>query len=162
LDHFLLSSEAADRLTDAGVDREIRGAENASDHAPAWIILGDKAKRRSPSKKAASQAKTTTKGNKAARSRSAPSKETARPLLVIDGDPFAHRSYPALPKAILRADGNQAGAILACAISVLGFYREEKPGAVLVAWDTLEVQAYPRKALPAYQSGRVFDRPLLE
>jgi exodeoxyribonuclease-3 len=27
------------RLVDAGVDRGVRGEENASDHAPAWIAL---------------------------------------------------------------------------------------------------------------------------
>ena len=39
LDHFLLSLRLADRLTDAGVDRAMRGEEGASDHAPAWIRL---------------------------------------------------------------------------------------------------------------------------
>ena len=35
-----------------------------------------------------------------------------RLLLVIDGDLFAHRSYHALPKAILRRGRKPAGAIL--------------------------------------------------
>jgi exodeoxyribonuclease III len=39
LDHFLLSPPAAARLADAGVDRDVRGREGASDHAPAWIRL---------------------------------------------------------------------------------------------------------------------------
>ena len=39
LDHLLLSPALAQRLTKAGVDREIRGEEGASDHAPAWIVL---------------------------------------------------------------------------------------------------------------------------
>lgn len=39
LDHLLLSPPAADRLLDAGVDREVRGREGASDHAPTWIRL---------------------------------------------------------------------------------------------------------------------------
>lgn len=39
LDHFLLSPDMAERLADAGVDRWVRGEENASDHAPAWIVL---------------------------------------------------------------------------------------------------------------------------
>ena len=39
LDHLLLSREAAKRLIAAGVDRECRGEEGASDHAPAWIVL---------------------------------------------------------------------------------------------------------------------------
>lgn len=40
LDHFLLSPDIARRLRTAGVDREVRGWEKASDHAPAWITLG--------------------------------------------------------------------------------------------------------------------------
>jgi exodeoxyribonuclease-3 len=39
LDHFLLSPKLSDTLIDAGVDRWVRGEENASDHAPAWIVL---------------------------------------------------------------------------------------------------------------------------
>jgi exodeoxyribonuclease III len=39
IDHFLLSPSLAKRLKDAGVDREVRGREKASDHAPAWIEI---------------------------------------------------------------------------------------------------------------------------
>ena len=39
IDHLMLSPEAADRLVDAGVDREYRGRERASDHAPTWEVL---------------------------------------------------------------------------------------------------------------------------
>lgn len=39
IDHLLLSPQAADRLADAGVDKEYRGREKASDHAPTWIRL---------------------------------------------------------------------------------------------------------------------------
>jgi exodeoxyribonuclease-3 len=39
LDHFLLSPSASGRLAEGGVDRWVRGEENASDHAPAWIAL---------------------------------------------------------------------------------------------------------------------------
>jgi exodeoxyribonuclease III len=39
LDHLLLSPLLAPRLIKAGVDREMRGEEGASDHAPAWIVL---------------------------------------------------------------------------------------------------------------------------
>jgi len=41
IDHLLLSPQAADRLLDAGVDKEYRGREKASDHAPTWIRLED-------------------------------------------------------------------------------------------------------------------------
>ena len=39
LDHLLLSPPLVGRLAVAGVDREVRGREGASDHAPAWIAL---------------------------------------------------------------------------------------------------------------------------
>jgi exodeoxyribonuclease-3 len=41
IDHLLLSPQAADRLLDAGVDKEYRGREKASDHAPTWVELED-------------------------------------------------------------------------------------------------------------------------
>jgi len=39
IDHLLLSPECADRLAAAGVDKEYRGREKASDHAPVWVEL---------------------------------------------------------------------------------------------------------------------------
>lgn len=39
IDHLLLSPQAADRLVEAGVDKEYRGREKASDHAPTWVRL---------------------------------------------------------------------------------------------------------------------------
>src|SRR5688572_19224255 len=39
IDHLLLSPSLAARLIAAGVDREARGWEKASDHAPVWIQL---------------------------------------------------------------------------------------------------------------------------
>jgi exodeoxyribonuclease III len=39
LDHFLASPAVAPRLKAAGVDRDVRGEAEASDHAPAWIEL---------------------------------------------------------------------------------------------------------------------------
>ncbi len=39
LDHFLLSPILCERLVDGGVDRWVRGEDNASDHAPAWIVV---------------------------------------------------------------------------------------------------------------------------
>jgi len=39
IDHALLSPEAADRLIACGVDKEYRGREKASDHAPVWVEL---------------------------------------------------------------------------------------------------------------------------
>ncbi|BCW89300.1 Exodeoxyribonuclease III [Alphaproteobacteria bacterium SO-S41] len=39
IDHLMLSPQAADRLTEAGIDRHVRGWEKASDHVPAWCRL---------------------------------------------------------------------------------------------------------------------------
>lgn len=39
IDHLLLSPMTADRLLDAGVDKDYRGREKASDHAPTWVRL---------------------------------------------------------------------------------------------------------------------------
>lgn len=50
IDHFLLNPVVARRLVAAGVDREVRGWEKSSDHAPVWIELKDQAGRRSSTK----------------------------------------------------------------------------------------------------------------
>jgi len=42
IDHFLLSPQLEGRLQAAGVDRNVRGWEKSSDHAPVWIQLADK------------------------------------------------------------------------------------------------------------------------
>jgi exodeoxyribonuclease-3 len=39
IDHLLLSPQAADRLTDAGIDRHVRSWEKPSDHVPVYIDL---------------------------------------------------------------------------------------------------------------------------
>jgi exodeoxyribonuclease-3 len=39
IDHLLLSPMAADRLSDAGIDRHVRAWEKPSDHVPVWIDL---------------------------------------------------------------------------------------------------------------------------
>ena len=39
IDFLLLNQTAAARLADCGVDRDVRGQEGASDHAPVWVKL---------------------------------------------------------------------------------------------------------------------------
>jgi DNA polymerase I len=85
-----------------------------------------------------------------------------RPLLVIDGDNFAHRAYHALPKTIRRADGSGAGAIVGFANFLLRFYADVRPRAVFVGWDTLTAPTYRQRLYPAYQSGREFADELVE
>lgn len=45
IDHFLLSSKIASRLISAGVDRDVRGWEKTSDHAPTWIEISNNQKK---------------------------------------------------------------------------------------------------------------------
>jgi exodeoxyribonuclease-3 len=203
IDHLLLSRKAARRFLDAGVDRDVRGRDGASDHAPAWVVLAEDARMRAGPRgrvggagkarqargsqeqdvpraefadSAATGAKTprhlpAARGRRGAgavghRPASAapppPAAGSRRPLLVIDGDSFAHRAYHALPKTIRRRGGRPAGAILGFANVLLRFHRTEAPRAVLVAWDTLEVPTYRHASYDAYQSGREFDEALLE
>lgn len=44
IDHFLLNAAAAKMLVGGGVERDIRGWEKTSDHAPTWITLSGKRK----------------------------------------------------------------------------------------------------------------------
>ena len=172
IDHLLLSKEAAKRLVASGIDRTVRGKENASDHAPVWIELRDvsgvaqaKAQRAVPTWPSLPDAR---RGLRSAQPtiRSAATRaakpQARRPLLVIDGDLFAHRAYHALPKTIRRKGDKPAGAILGFANLLLRLYREEQPRAVLVGWDTYEKATYRHEAFPAYQSGREFDDDILE
>jgi exodeoxyribonuclease III len=160
IDHLLLSSETAKRLEDAGVDRDVRGDDGASDHAPAWIVLGEASgaprsvarRSRNGTRKPAGQRKT----------RTPKATERARPLLIIDGDSFAHRAYHGIPKTILRKGRKGAGAIIGFANFLLRLYQAEQPRAVLVGWDTLTETTYRHEQFPAYQSGRDFDDALLE
>ncbi len=173
IDHLLLSEEAAKRLVAAGVDRAVRGKENASDHAPVWIELRDSSRssprRRRPSldSRVGANERTTraapTQGSGPGRPpKSSATPQDRRPLLIIDGDSFAHRAYHALPKTIRRKGDKPAGAILGFANLLLRLYRDELPRAVLVGWDTYEKATYRHEAFPAYQSGREFDDDVLE
>lgn len=86
----------------------------------------------------------------------------SRPLLVIDGDSFAHRAYHALPKSIRRRGGGGGGAIVGFANFLLRFYADETPRAVLVGWDTLDQPTWRHEALAGYQGGRAFDTELVD
>ena len=85
-----------------------------------------------------------------------------RPLLVVDGDNFAHRSYHALPKTIRRAGDKGGGAIVGFANFLLRLCDSERPRAVVVGWDSLGSPTYRQKLFPAYQGGREFDDELVE
>jgi len=85
-----------------------------------------------------------------------------RPLLIVDGDSFAHRAYHALPKSIRRRGNKGGGAILGFANFLLRLYQTEAPRAVLVGWDTLDAPTYRHEALADYQAGRSFDDELAD
>ena len=177
IDHILLSPALKELLQGAGVDRHVRGLEEASDHAPVWVELRDVPNRQtsaglggghtatkptrasSKTQKAARRTGGEVRGQTRAVGKPEPSR---RPLLVIDGDSFAHRSYHALPKTIRRSDGNAAGAIVGFANFLLRFYADERPRAVIVGWDSLDAPTKRHEMFPAYQSGREFDEELIE
>ena len=175
IDHLLLSRKAAARLLAASVDRAERGRKGASDHAPVWIELREPVSRSSPRKRGpgldsgrrGNEQKTSAAKKVAPRPGTArPAKRSERterrPLLVVDGDSFAHRAYHALPKTIRGKGGLPAGAIVGFANILLRLYREERPRAVLVGWDTLDAETYRHQAFAAYQSGRDFADDLVE
>ena len=39
IDHFLLTPQAADLMTDCQIDKQVRGLEKPSDHVPVWVTL---------------------------------------------------------------------------------------------------------------------------
>ena len=178
LDHILLSPALTERLQSAGVDRHIRGMEDASDHAPVWVefrdtsdrppsasLVGSHATTVAPSSSKTEKSARRTDGEIKRQTRAVgPSKPkpSRRPLLVIDGDSFAHRSYHALPKTIRRSDRKGAGAIVGFANFLLRFYADERPRAVIVGWDSLDAPTKRHEMFPVYQSGREFDAELIE
>ena len=85
-----------------------------------------------------------------------------RPLLVVDGDSFAHRAYHAIPKSIRRGDGGAGNMLFGFSNMLLRLWHDERPRTVLVAWDTLETPTYRHEALAVYQSGREFEDELLD
>jgi DNA polymerase I len=86
----------------------------------------------------------------------------SRPLLVIDGDSFAHRAYHGVPKSVRRRGNKGGGAIVGFVNFLLRLYAQEQPRAVLVGWDTLDAPTYRHRALATYQAGRVFDAELVD
>jgi exodeoxyribonuclease-3 len=177
LDHILVSPELRKRLQDADVDRQTRGMADASDHAPVWVKLRDArngqtvpgrrvvghaafAKAALPRPEKSADRPGARRQRQPVNAGSAPL--SRRPLLVIDGDSFAHRSYHALPKTIRRSDGKGAGAVVGFASFLLRFYADEQPRAVIVGWDSLEAPTKRSEMFPAYQSGREFDDSLIE
>jgi DNA polymerase I len=77
-------------------------------------------------------------------------------LLAVDGDSFAHRAYHSMPKSV------RLNAVVGFTNMLTRLWEQERPGAVLVGWDTLEVPTYRHEAFAAYQSGRVFEQSIVD
>ena len=154
LDHILLSSALKERLQDAGVDRHVRGLEGASDHAAVWVKLRDEPDRlrrfastcerpeqlRRRRLREGDGTHRIGEGDRKARraARIGQPALSGRPLLVIDGNSFAHRSYHALPKTIRRSDGKGSRRHPWLRPEfLLRLYADERPRAVIVGWDSL-------------------------
>jgi DNA polymerase I len=117
---------------------------------------------RSAERRPTKSSKDSVRRRKKSRNAPAPRARVRRPLLAIDGDSFAHRAYHGLPKTIRRTGDRGGGAIVGFANFVLRLYEQEKPRAVVVAWDTLEEPTYRHEAFDGYQGGREFDEELLD
>ena len=85
-----------------------------------------------------------------------------KPLLAVDGDSFAHRAFHALPRSFRRDDGGPANTLIGFMSMLLRLWQDERPRAVVVAWDTLFVPTYRNELLATYQSGREFDPEIVE
>jgi DNA polymerase-1 len=88
--------------------------------------------------------------------------KSSGPLLIIDGDSFAHRAYHAIPKTVRRAGNKGGGAIVGFANYLLRLYEAEQPRAVVVGWDTLAEPNWRAKEFADYQGGREFDDELVD
>jgi DNA polymerase-1 len=91
-----------------------------------------------------------------------PADDAARPLLIVDGDNLAHRAYHSTPKKVTGVGGAPINAVVGFVGMLLGFWVQERPRAVFVAWDTLGVETYRHGLWPTYQSGRVFEPEIVQ
>ena len=163
LDHLLLSAEAAKRLADAGVDRDVRG-ERRRQRSCAGLDRAARCRQRRDGLPRGSNRDRQAQAP-AVRAQARPAKRNAcAPALA--GDRRRLVRAPLLSRVCRRrscgAAASGAGAILGFANFLLRLYQAEQPRAVLVGWDTLDAPTYRHQHFPAYQSGREFDDALLE
>jgi bifunctional non-homologous end joining protein LigD len=83
LDHFLLNPFLAERLQKGGVDKEVRGWEKASDHAPVWIALGETSRVTEDKSQADKTAENKHKAKKSAKKTGTNSKDKNKTALAI-------------------------------------------------------------------------------
>ena len=84
------------------------------------------------------------------------------PLLVVDGDSFAHRAYHGVPKSVQRAGGKGGNAILGFTNYLVRLIEAEKPRAVFVGWDKLSEPNWRARELDGYQGGREFEDSIVD
>jgi DNA polymerase-1 len=84
------------------------------------------------------------------------------PLLVVDGDSFAHRAYHGVPKSVQRAGGKGGNAILGFTNYLVRLIDAEKPRTVFVGWDNLSEDNWRARELEGYQGGRVFEESIVD
>ena len=92
----------------------------------------------------------------------AKAKAEQRPLLVIDGDSFAHRAYHGVPKTVQRAGGRGGNAILGFANYLIRLWEAEQPRAIFVGWDKLSEQNWRARIFADYQGGRDFEPSIVD
>jgi len=92
----------------------------------------------------------------------ATAKAERRPLLVIDGDSFAHRAYHGVPKTVRRAGGKGGNAIVGFANYLTRLWEAERPRAMFVGWDKLSEQNWRARIFPDYQGGRDFEPEIVD
>ena len=160
LDLLLLSAEAEQRLADAGVDRDIRGEQGASDHAPAWVVLRDAAKARRTS------ARQVGTGRRTPAVRGKRNRQSQRLRAGPCWSSTATRSRTA-PITVCRRQFCGAAARAAAPSSALptsccGSTRRRSRVPCSWVGTRLTVPTYRHRKFPAYQSGRHFDDALLE
>jgi DNA polymerase-1 len=85
-----------------------------------------------------------------------------RPLLIVDGDNLAHRAYHSTPKTVTGTNGQVINSFVGFFSMLARIYQEETPRGIFVAWDTLGVDTYRNKLWPAYQTGRIFERKIVQ
>ena len=84
------------------------------------------------------------------------------PLLIVDGDNLAHRAYHSTPKTVTGAGGAPINAIVGFFNLLVYLWQKQRPRAIFVAWDTLDVPTYRHKLWPDYQGGRVFEPEIVQ
>lgn len=142
-----------------GIVSKRRDAPYRSGRVESWVTV--KCRKAGRARVQRKSAKAVTKAPSKARAASRRPR-MSKPLLIIDGDSFAHRAYHGVPKTVRRAGNRGGGAIVGFANYLMRFYEAEQPRAVIVGWDTLDAPTYRSKAFPDYQSGREFDDELLD